>query len=254
MPWRRSGGCSIGSVTEPIRDELKWLAGILGAARDAEVIHARLAKIVATESPGLTAGPTAKQIDATIRARCKEAHREVLTALDSDRYLALLDGLDQVVTGAVVGGGRAARTAQRGLPKEVGRSLRRWRREVHALRQPAGAPEADVHLHEVRKAAKRVRYAGETVKPVIGRPAKRLAVRMEELQETLGQHQDGIVTHACVIAELADDARAAGEDTFTYGRLHAGEQPAVRTGRRGGAGADRRAGRQEPRLVAVTIG
>ena len=29
-------------VTEPVRDELKWLAGALGDARDAEVLQARL--------------------------------------------------------------------------------------------------------------------------------------------------------------------------------------------------------------------
>ena len=50
---------------------------------------------------------------------------------------------------------------------------------------------------------------------------------MEELQEVLGRHQDGIVTAARAGA-LADDARAAGEDTFTYGRLHALEQRARR--------------------------
>ncbi len=218
------------AVTEPIRDELKWLAGILGAARDAEVIHARLEQIVADEPPGLVAGPIAERIDATMRARYKEAHREVLSALDSDRYLALLDALDQVATGAVVGGDRAARKAARGLPREVGRSLRRWHREVDALESAGdedtaghGQSERDLHLHEVRKAAKRVRYAGEAVEPVIGRPAERLAERMENLQEVLGLHQDGIVT-GHVIARLADDARAAGEDTFTYGRLHAAEQ------------------------------
>ena len=127
-----------------------------------------------------------------------------------------------MATGAVVGGGRAARKAERGLPKEVGRSLRRWHREVDAL-ESAGDGETDVHLHEVRKAANRVRYAGEAVEPVIGQPAKRFAERIENLQEVLGQHQDGIVTGR-VIAQLADDARAAGEDTFTYGRLHAVEQ------------------------------
>ena len=28
--------------TDPLREELRWLAGVLGAARDAEVMHARL--------------------------------------------------------------------------------------------------------------------------------------------------------------------------------------------------------------------
>ena len=247
------------AVTEPIRDELKWLAGILGAARDAEVIHARLEKIVADEPPGLVAGPVAERIDATMRARYEAAHREVLSALDSDRYLALLDALDEVATGAVVGGDRAARKAgadcrrRSGGPSAAGavRSTPRGRRPGRHGRPRSN--ETDVHLHEVRKAAKRVRYAGEAVEPVIGRPAKRLAERMEDLQEVLGQHQDGIVTGR-VIAQLADDAQGRRR-----GHVHLWAPPrrraaAVRAGRRGRAGADRRAGRHEPRLVALTIG
>ena len=46
---------------------------------------------------------------------------------------------------------------------------------------------------------------------------------MEALQEVLGAHQDALVVQA-VLVELADAAAAAGEDTFTYGRLHAREQ------------------------------
>ena len=58
---------------------------------------------------------------------------------------------------------------------------------------------------------------------------------MEALQEVLGAHQDALVVQA-VLVGLADDALAAGEDTFTYGRLHALEQArADEAGREGRA-------------------
>lgn len=219
-------------VTEPIRDELKWLGGVLGAARDAEVIHARLCELLATEPSGSVRGPVGARIDATMRQRYAAAHAKVLKALDGARYLRLLDQLDDLANGAVVTGDRAARRSIDQLPKEVRRAQRRWQRQVDALDGLDGSAR-DLQLHEVRKSAKRVRYAAESVAPAIGGRAERLAERMEELQEVLGQHQDGVVT-AEVIAGLADDATAAGEETFTYGRLHAVEQ---RAGEEGGAEA-----------------
>ena len=211
------------AVTEPLRDELKWLGGELGAARDTEVIHQRLQEMVAAEPPALVHGPVAQRIDTTMSQRYADARSALLATLDSDRYLQLLDDLDAVASGAVIVGDRADKKATKVLPRELRRAKRRWQRDVDALDD---AEDTDVQLHEVRKKAKRVRYAGEAVAPALGNKPKKLAARMEELQDVLGRHQDGIVT-ARVLEQLADDARAAGEDTFTYGRLHAIEQRAA---------------------------
>ncbi len=202
-------------VTDPIRDELKWLAGVLGAARDAEVILARLIELVDAEQS--VRGPVRRRISSTMRRRSQAARRGVIKALNSDRYLALLDALDDVPVRA----DRADRAAAKELPRSVRRSWDRWRKEVDRLEDDGG--DRDTQLHEVRKAAKRVRYAGESVERVIGSKATKLATRMEALQEVLGAHQDALVVQA-VLVGLADDALAAGEDTFTYGRLHALEQ------------------------------
>ncbi|CAN5851730.1 CYTH and CHAD domain-containing protein [soil metagenome] len=215
-------------VTEPIRDELKWMGGVLGAARDAEVIHARLCELLAAEPHDLVQGPVGARIDATMRERYAAAHARVLKAFDSARYLRLLDQLDDVASGAVVTGDRAARRSAKQLPKEVRRAQRRWQRQVDALAGLTGSAR-DLQLHEVRKSAKRLRYAADSVAPAIGGRAERLADRMEQLQEVLGQHQDGVVTTE-VIAGLAAEATAAGEESFTYGRLHAVEQRAGEAG------------------------
>jgi len=151
--------------------------------------------------------------------RYAAARGGVLEALESDRYFDLLDSLDGVAEGDALRLDHAGRKAEPELRKAVLRSWKRWRREVDALDDAA---DRDVQLHEVRKAAKRVRYAGEAVAPVFGK-ASALAARMEELQEVLGAHHDALVVQG-VLLGLADDATAAGEETFTYGRLHVVEQ------------------------------
>ena len=72
----------------------------------------------------------------------------------------------------------------------------------------------------MRKAAKRLRYAAESADPALSEPAARLAGRAEALQELLGEHQDTVVARS-VLLEIAAHAQEAGEDTFTFGRLHA---------------------------------
>jgi CHAD domain-containing protein len=91
-----------------------------------------------------------------------------------------------------------------------------------AERAPRG-PEQDELLHEVRKDAKRTRYAAEAVEPVLGRDARRYAAAIAELQESLSDFQDGVVTRQ-VLRELGARASRAGENGFTFGRLHALEQ------------------------------
>ena len=105
----------------------------------------------------------------------------------------------------------------------VRRSYRRVERLVKA-----GAPESrrrtrDHWYHEIRKAAKRLRYAGEAVEPAFGAPAAALAENAENLQEVLGEHQDSVVARQA-LRELGARIHLDGENAFTIGRLHALEQ------------------------------
>jgi CHAD domain-containing protein len=82
----------------------------------------------------------------------------------------------------------------------------------------ADPEQREIAMHDVRKAAKRARYTAEALKPTLGKPMGRLAKLAENVQEVLGTHQDGVVAQERLLAE-AGKARAAGEDTFTYGVL-----------------------------------
>jgi CHAD domain-containing protein len=94
----------------------------------------------------------------------------------------------------------------------------------HRRVKDATAPDAGEHaLHDVRKAAKRLRYAAESADPVLGKLANRLASRAEAIQELLGEHQDTVVARA-TLRDIAVRANGEGENGFTFGRLHGLEE------------------------------
>jgi CHAD domain-containing protein len=209
------------SVTDPIRDELKWIATELGGARDAEVLRTRLLTELATEADDLVLGPISARIEVELLADHRKAHDALVVALRSERYFRLLDRLDELIAAppfTPLADGKAGKV----LTRRVRKSYRRVQTLVSA-----GAPEDAVRrdgwYHEIRKASKRLRYAAESVTPAFGKPATGLAEAAEQLQEVLGEHQDSVVARAA-LRELGVRIYLDGENAFTIGRLHAIEQ------------------------------
>jgi CHAD domain-containing protein len=208
-------------VVRPLRAELKWLATELGRARDAEVLRDRLQSAVAEEDQRAVSGPVGQTIDETMSESYRAAHKGLLGSLDSQRYHALVQALDGLRTEPPLTA-KAARPAAKVLPQRAARAYGRLSDLVNAIHDTPPGEERDTHLHEARKAAKKARYAGETLAEFFGKPASAFATAMESLQEELGEHQDSVVMRA----RLAD---LAGRETspaaaFTYGRLHAEQQ------------------------------
>lgn len=204
--------------TDLVRDELKWLGSMLGGARDAEVLHARLHDLAAAQPPELILGPVLRRIDLEMGERHRAARSRLLAALDGKRYFRLLDTLDDIAADPPVTA-RAQRRGDRALPRLVARACRRLDRAAKAAGEATTPGDRDRLLHEVRKAAKNARYAAESVTPVCGRPAARLAKRMEALQEVLGENQDSVAARQ-VLREIGVAAHLAGENGFTFGLLH----------------------------------
>ena len=209
------GGIIDRDATRPLCAELKWLATALGPARDGEVMLARLTADLAAIPPALAAGPVETRITDCFTAELARARQTALDALDGQRYLRLLDDLDALLADPPLTQ-RAARKAGKALAKPVRRAARRLQNALAAV--PA-AGDRDAAIHEARKATKRARYAAEAATPALGRTASRQATQAKELQQLLGDHHDSVVARA-VLLELAGKARAAGEDTFTYGLMH----------------------------------
>jgi len=206
------------SATRDLTSELKWLAGVLGDARDLEVLHARFTHAVQMLPDELVLGPVQARLTRFFAGRDADAHAALIAALDSDRYLALLAAIDRLLADPPLTR-RAHATARRELPALVGRAHRRVAAHVEVADRLTAGDERDLQWHEARKASKRLRYAAEAAAPVLGKPAKRLVKQIKHVQELLGDHQDAVVARP-VLREIGIAAHLDGENGFTYGMLH----------------------------------
>lgn len=206
------------AATRELADELKWLAGVLGEARDLEVLRARFTHDVQQLPEELVLGPVQARLTRFFAGREADARRALVAALDSDRYLALLAAVDRLLADPPLTRHARAR-ARRELPALVGRTHRRVAGHVREADLLPSGDERNEQWHAARKAAKRLRYAAEAAAPVLGRPAERLVGRVKQVQELLGEHQDAVVARP-VLREIGVAAHLEGENGFTYGLLH----------------------------------
>src|SRR5580692_6927509 len=218
------GGVLRAADCERLGDELKWLGGVLGTARDAEVMAGHLQAGLDQLPPELIMGPVRARVRAHFAPAEAAARAAVLEALDGDRYLALLDGLDALLVDPPLTP-EAGRPAAEVLPAAVRHTRRRVRRRIRQVWHVPAGPGRDTALHEARKAAKRARYAAEAVSPAFGKQARRFGKRVKKVQSVLGDHHDSVVARA-MIRELGVQAHLAGENAFTFGVLY--EQDACR--------------------------
>ncbi|MFJ7899387.1 CHAD domain-containing protein [Streptomyces sp. NPDC096198] len=209
-------------VTDPVAEDLKWLAGELGVDRDREVLTEHLTRAV-SELPGpLVGGPVRNRLRAWSDARRGGSRRRLISVLDGERYLCLLDALDALITEPPL-----LKAAVKDPGKVLTRAVHKDFHKVaeligRALDLPPGH-DRNIALHEARKKAKRTRYAAEATTPALGRPARALLTSMKSLQTLLGEHQDSVLVRDALLelSALADKAR---ESSFTYGVLYGREE------------------------------
>jgi len=217
---------------EGLRGELRWLGDVFGAVRDTDVLLERMTPKVATlPDVDRPSGALVLRRLGEDRARAREQMLEVLGSVRYDRLLDALvaasqhprlllrvDDTDDVET----------------LEALVREPVRRLLTSADAL----GDDPPDTALHEVRRQAKRVRYAAEAVAPALGKPARRLARRAADLQSVLGAHQDAVVAGEWLrrVADRVDEPIG-----FAAGQLAAIEHRESRRARRRWPEAWRRA-------------
>ena len=205
-----------------VRAELKWLAGLLGAARDVQVLRVRLQDLVAVPPVELVIGPVQQHLDAELRGDYRSAHAVAVQALNGPRYLRLLEQLESLLAtaGLTTEAGEPAGETVRRLLK---RDRRRLHQQVRAARAASGEIQRAESLHEARKGAKRLRYAAEVAQPVHAHGWSKLISGAERVQKILGEHQDSVVSREYLL-RFGAAASAAGENGFTYGLLYALEE------------------------------
>ena len=83
--------------------------------------------------------------------------------------------------------------------------------------------EREEYFHDMRKAAKKLRYAAEAAGSATNLKTKNLYKACKQMQSVLGDFQDSVTSRDKLI-ELAETARRRGEDTFGYGLLYQRER------------------------------
>lgn len=201
------------SVVDDLRTELAWLAALLGEPRDAEVLLERLEKALDGVEADLVVGPVRERILGMLQGDHDAGRAALLSALDGRRYERLLTELIEVVQRPPYRGDLATDASGDVIAELAGRAAVSV---VKVAKQAKGADvvERDVIIHEIRKKAKAARYADEAAAVVLG--GKGAAPQWTALQEALGDYQDGVVAVEA-LQRACGQARAAGEDTFTYG-------------------------------------
>ena len=188
-----------------MRDELKWLGGVLGPVRDLDVVTEHLATEV--ESLGDDRAQGRKLLRTLER---QQAH----CAQKADRRARQRPVLRPS------GHARAARRDGRGHPtlEEIhAAEHKRLRKAVQTLDDGS----ADEDLHAVRIHVKRARYAAE----LAGAGAYVKAAKA--LQDVLGEHQDAVVA----AERLRDLATRMPDTAVAAGRLVEREQVRALRGR-----------------------
>jgi CHAD domain-containing protein len=196
-----------------VLEELKLLAGILGTARDAEVLAERYERALDELPSELVRGPVRERLVEGAKRRYQAGLRRSLTAMRSERYFRLLDALDALVTAEPT----PSEDGTEREPASIEYPYKRVRKAVKKANAADADPDVaaehrDETLHKIRKRAKQLRYTAAAL------DQPEVADRAKTVQSLLGDHQDSVVSRVHLSQE-ATAARDATEDTFTYGVL-----------------------------------
>jgi CHAD domain-containing protein len=203
-----------GSQAQHLRDELLWLGAVLGPVRDVEVMRDHVHGTAAILPVDADLADALASLDRELAQWHSHVHDDLVQAMNSTRYGALIATLTAFVTDPPWNARGAKRQT---LPGLVGRACARVDRAAKAANAAEGVLDiGGPELHEVRKTAKRARYAAEVAVLSVGPPAQTLARRMEELQEVLGRHQDSLMARG-LLRDLA--GRMPERQAFAVGRL-----------------------------------
>jgi triphosphatase len=210
------------AATEPVAAEVKWLATVLGRARDWDVfVTQTLPPLAAWFAGDPIAAPGIGRLRSRATARRRSARREARAAVVSPRFQRLLLAIGLVCAtpwfgappDAVDDAADAADAADAPLRPAAEFAVKLLaRRHRKLVRLASGLMHASVgERHAARIAAKRLRYVAEFFAPLFpGKRTRSYVAALEDVQDALGQLNDA-VTAASLAGELArpgDDAAA----------------------------------------------
>lgn len=206
-------GGSIRKAFEPIEEEVRWLAGVLGQVRDLDVF------ISDALAPALTAHGDDTRLQDLMRlahARQQAASTDLLEALASVRFRSLMF---ELAAATVWHPWRAAKAGKGQKPLGARRFARdrlaRRRARVLKFGKRIGELESG-QRHRLRIKLKKLRYAVEFFSALLPkRRTAQLLARLSELQDVLGGLNDATVARA-LTAELVSQRQNPGDPASAY--------------------------------------
>ncbi len=200
----KAGRCMLQSEwQEKLREEIGWLGQELGKVRDFDVMIKRLRAEFSTLL--LPERGALSNVIRRLEPDGAKARDEMMEALNGDRYLQILDQIEE----------------PRMLPGAPAVPLHdiaaaEFKKLCRVVKAEDRAPAPD-RMHCIRIKAKRARYAAELAQRAVGKRAERFIEQSKRFQDLLGDHQDATVIEKRLRELLSGTKGALG--IFTLGRL-----------------------------------
>jgi CHAD domain-containing protein len=198
--------------TDALRDELKWYGTLLGEVRDLHVLRARLVELAND------AGIPAEDRDEIVQILDEQIAVEranLLSALDGDRYLSLLEELTEFAREVPLRSSVDPADPAQEAVASAGRTA--WKKVTTSHRRAERRPSPEA-LHTLRKKVKHARATAQLAKHTgsndqqFTRSAKKFATSAGTLKEDLGDLHD-----ADVLVEWLDAHAGRLDSTSAYG-------------------------------------
>ncbi|GIV84743.1 MAG: hypothetical protein KatS3mg052_1750 [Candidatus Roseilinea sp.] len=174
------------STAQALRDELRWMARLLGKVRDLDVQMARLADWRSDDAPHAL-----DDVTALLTRRREQAQAKLLRGLNSARYERLVTKFTSFLRddASLHAGEQYMKPARQEMPDLIRRRYDKLRKLGDAIQQDSSPSE----YHALRIQCKRLRYALEFATPLYRKAARAYLSRLTALQDLLGLLQDAYV-------------------------------------------------------------
>jgi CHAD domain-containing protein len=182
---------SILSKFSALQSDLKWVADRLGAVRDLDVYLATLKEYEAELEAD--DGSALRRYEIFLNGQRVDASSELLSCLDSDRYLQLLASFASALQECSVQNCSKADDDRTSIARAAKVWIRKQYHRVVRDGRSIGPDSPDERLHELRIECKRLRYLLEFFRPCYGASFKPTIKRLRALQDILGLVQDAHV-------------------------------------------------------------
>ena len=195
-------------------NEVKWLAGALGQARDLDVLAIDTLPDLRSAAQGATAESTRtiRSFAAKVAFRRRRARSEAREAVASRRFVAMMLAAGAIAATPDLGGDHGTDETMTQMPARDFAARLLARRQKKLFRRGEALPDAPPDArHAARIAAKKLRYATEFFAGLFpGKRTRTYRKALARLQDVLGIMNDAAVAArlACEIAGANSNAAA----------------------------------------------